>query len=525
MKSKVFISTVGTGSRLGGLTRYINKSLLSVGTKPVLTHILEKFPKDSEFIIATGYKAELVEEYLSLAHSDLNIKIIRVENYEGEGSGLGHTFSCVEDELQCPFYFCSCDTLCSCGTLADIDTDWIVLKYSPSDDPRYRTVRLLNEVRIAGEGIEKIQEKGEYGHSYVGLCHVQDYERFWEGMHAASSPELGEVEGLRNLDLSKMKYTFANQWDDTGCLEGLEAARVRYRKESDPNILPKEDEAIWILDDKVIKFFNNSTLIEQRVQRAEQLKGFVPEIIGVRKHMYSYRKAEGTVLSDCINVPIFNKLLNTLPDFWKLPENIKLSAKDFHIDCGEFYKTKTYERVQKFYKRFSKVDKEYTINGKEYPKLQEILDSVNWSSVCRGVPVRFHGDLHNENILYSEDKGFTFLDWRQSFGKSLEIGDVYYDLAKLYHGLIVNHGLIHDGHFSVYWQGNNITYDFYRRHVLVECEQALFRWIEKSCYDGNKVKLMTALIFLNICGLHESPYSFMLYALGTEMLYSSTYEK
>ena len=40
--------------------------------------------------------------------------------------------------------------------------------------------------------------------------------------------------------------------------------------------------------------------------------------------------------------------------------------------------------------------------------------------------------------LYSEkDKSFMFLDWRQDFAGYLSIGDVYYDLAKLMHGLIV----------------------------------------------------------------------------------------
>jgi hypothetical protein len=27
------------------------------------------------------------------------------------------------------------------------------------------------------------------------------------------------------------------------------------------------------------------------------------------------------------------------------------------------------------------------------------------------------------------------IDWRESFGDSLEIGDLYYDLGKLYHAL------------------------------------------------------------------------------------------
>ena len=45
-----------------------------------------------------------------------------------------------------------------------------------------------------------------------------------------------------------------------------------------------------------------------------------------------------------------------------------------------------------------------------------------------------------ENILYNQkNKKFLFLDWRQDFNGNLEIGDLYYDLSKLLHGLIVEH--------------------------------------------------------------------------------------
>jgi len=50
----VVIPTAGLGSRLGKISEFINKSLLSFDYKPVLSHIIERFPTDTKFIIPVG---------------------------------------------------------------------------------------------------------------------------------------------------------------------------------------------------------------------------------------------------------------------------------------------------------------------------------------------------------------------------------------------------------------------------------------------------------------------------------------
>ena len=45
---KVFIPCAGIGSRLGSLVANINKGLVSVDNKPVLSHIIDKFDEDIE---------------------------------------------------------------------------------------------------------------------------------------------------------------------------------------------------------------------------------------------------------------------------------------------------------------------------------------------------------------------------------------------------------------------------------------------------------------------------------------------
>ena len=132
-----------------------------------------------------------------------------------------------------------------------------------------------------------------------------------------------------------------------------------------------------------------------------------------------------------------------------------------------------------------------------------------------GVPVRFHGDLHFENILCTNDQEspFFLLDWRQNFAGELNFGDIYYDLAKLNHGLIISHEIINNNQFNIDVHPDRVDFDFHRKHLLSDCQETLQTWVVKNNYDWLKVKKLTNLIFLNIAPLHDHPYSLLLYYL------------
>ncbi len=523
MAYTVFIPTAGTGSRLGGITKYLNKSLVSIGNKPTITRIFEMFPEDTRYVIALGYKGELVREYLSLAHPEKDITLVDIYPYEGSGSGLGFTMLSCAKYLQEPFVFCSCDTLVA-ERIPAPDHNW--MGYDNRDNvSQYRTLSFTSEGKIW-----QINEKGKNPEShpepYIGLAGIHDYKAFWNAMtdHQAQSVAEGEAFGLRQLlphGVAAHKFT----WFDTGITVELEATQKRFHQSGDPNILPKADETIWLLKDRVVKFSDNVSFIENRVKRAGLLGGYVPRIMGHTRHMYCYTYVDGDVMSRCVTLPLFSKLLDYSKHFWTRTDLTEEQKKEFHNSCMKFYRDKTYERVQVFYRNFDREDNAFVINGREYPALQAMLDRVDWEYVADGMAGQFHGDFHFENILYDKGKDeFCFLDWRQCFDKSISVGDIYYDLGKMLHGLIMCHELVARNLFEVSWQGSEIKYDFNRKHILVQCEEFYYRWLGKNGYDEKKTRLMAALIFLNICGLHEYPYSLVLYALGKEMLYNSLNE-
>jgi thiamine kinase-like enzyme len=193
---------------------------------------------------------------------------------------------------------------------------------------------------------------------------------------------------------------------------------------------------------------------------------------------------------------------------------------EFIASCKKFYKNKTLERINLFYKNSPYTDDVAMINGIKYPSLGSILNEVDWEWLAKGISVRFHGDFHFENILWIEaSEKFIFLDWRQDFAESLFVGDIYYDLAKLMHGLIISHEVIAKGLYSANWNGGHINFDFNRKEKLIECEKYFIDWLENNRYDIKKVRTLTALIYLNIAVLHHHPYSILLYALGKKMLF------
>ncbi|MER2519187.1 MAG: phosphotransferase [Bdellovibrionales bacterium] len=517
MGYRVCIPTAGTGSRLGGLTRYVNKSLVALANRPTLSHVIEQFPQDAEFVIPLGHKAHLVREYLQLAYPQRKFFFASVSPFEGPGSGLGLSLLTCKEFLQQPFIFISCDTLVK-EPIPAPDQNW--MGYAELDQiASYRTLC------VRDGKVERICEKGEGSPEthkpYIGLAGIHDYKAFWEAMEAGGDKTIamGESHGMRDLvglDIRAHGFT----WFDTGNPQALARTQEAYRVADAPNILEKANEAIWFVDGKVIKFSDDEKFIRNRVERVGELTGFVPEVTGSTAHMYSYAKVKGRVLSEAVTLPVFDKLLAFSKGFWQPHALDAAGAKAFHDGCMKFYRDKTLERVQLFYKNFKRQDGTESINGFAMPTLEELFKSLDWEWLAQGMSGRFHGDFHFENILWDADtKRFVFLDWRQDFGGDLKTGDVYYDLAKLWHGLIICHELIAQNQFLVEWGAREIRYDFHRKQMLVACEEAYRRWLDAEGYDRKKVWIMTALVYLNIAALHHYPYSLLLYALGKAMLF------
>ena len=88
---KVIILAGGLGTRLSEYTELIPKPMVSIGSRPILWHIMKHYSSfgHKDFFIALGYKSEIIKEYFfnySILNSDfsINLKTGKITNEKSE---------------------------------------------------------------------------------------------------------------------------------------------------------------------------------------------------------------------------------------------------------------------------------------------------------------------------------------------------------------------------------------------------------------------------------------------------------
>lgn len=198
----------------------------------------------------------------------------------------------------------------------------------------------------------------------------------------------------------------------------------------------------------------------------------------------------------------------------------KNDLKNFYYECNKFYKYKTLNRLELFFKRGKIKDKSNFINQTYIPKISELLKMIDWTDICKGIPSNYHGDLHFENILLKKNK-FHLLDWRQDFNNNLKYGDIYYDFAKLLHGMIVSHKIVHEKKFKIVLKEKKVRIWIQLNKNNVNLIKIFREWIFKKGYNYKRTRIICGLIYLNIAGLHHYPYSIFLFYLGKLVIYNA----
>ena len=515
---KVLIPTAGVGSRLGDLTQHVNKAMIAVGKRPVISHIIDRYPVDTEFIVALGFKGDYLRQYLELAYPRSNIQFVDIDLFDGPGSGPGYTLQQCKPLIDQPFVFHANDSIIVDANLDfEFHNDTMLAVKGPSDPIDYRTISIDEQSgRVIGVH-DKMRAPQSKNYNYIGVAYVHRYRDFTDSLDEISV-EIGEsAYFMESLDKGIDSY-LVDAWYDIGNLDQLRRATEAL---SDFDNLQKSGESLYFLDGRVLKFSVDEQFIDERVERAKRLEGLTPTITDRSKNFYVYNFVPGEILSD-LSAPAayLESLLRwSESNLWNREELSSAEQESFDRTCFRFYYDKTIDRVNEFFGRFNTGDQSHEINGMKVPAIDSLLAEIDWAELRQGVPVKFHGDFHFENVVKT-DGGFVLLDWRQNFGGEQRYGDIYYDLAKLLHGLIVSHRIIRENLFNVSVSNDRakVEFDFYRRNSLIACESVLRDWCDENGYDWRRVEIVTSLIFLNIAPLHHYPYSHMLFFLGKSML-------
>ncbi len=516
---KVCILAAGTGTR--NLTsKHSHKSLLNLGGRAAISLIMDAFPYKTEFVIALGHNSKYVKDYLEVAEDKRNIQYVNVCNYDKKGSGPGLSLLSCKKYLQTPFIFTSCDTIIK-EKIKNFKNDWIGV--SEVNDPLdYLSVTHNNSYvqKLYDKKTKSSFNKNQKTFSaFIGIAGIYHYKIFWESLSGNKNLIRNERQvsnGLEGL-LGKKLYLKKLTWIDIG----NEEKYINSLNQFPIKVLPKLEESIFFEKNKVIKFFRDKNKTTLRFKRGQILHKVIPKKLGQKNNFLFYEFEKGKLLSEILNEKRFEEFLNfSLNSIWENVSLNKNQKKSFILECDNFYKEKTFERVNNFFRLTKTKDRKVLINGEKVDSVISALSQIEWNKFSElAKPVIFHGDPQPENILV-KNSNFIFLDWRETFGRKLQFGDIYYDLAKIYHALIVSGKVIRKNEYET--KGSDIiTINFFLRENLIRFLKVFENFVHENNFDLKHIRILSSLIYLNIAPLHHDPYNKFVFNFGRYLLNKS----
>lgn len=228
MKYKVLITTSGTGSRLGELTKNTNKAMVLINGRPTIEYIFDSYPKDTTFVITLGFLGDQVKDFLLKRYPEYNFEFAVVDKYIGDGSSLLYSMLCAKDYLQCPFIFHACDTIVTEKIPEPIE-DWVI---GYVIDPATTTmdVKQYRSHDVKDGYLAKVNDKGvmKFNSIHIGMTGIYSYQTFWKVVEEMykndpTNQALGDVPVIEKLmDLGvRFKWIPFKNWLDTGNPQAL----------------------------------------------------------------------------------------------------------------------------------------------------------------------------------------------------------------------------------------------------------------------------------------------------------------
>jgi NDP-sugar pyrophosphorylase family protein len=498
----VLILAAGYGRRMGPFSRMVNKSLVPYGDKPLISHIMERFPKDTKFVIACGHMGQQVEDYVSTVHSDKNLVFVNIPDYSEGNTGPATTIRHCAEHIRGGFLWLACDTVFDFDYKSRMDHNWIGV---------YPVDSTISQdycwVRRDGDDIVDVQNKTVSPtavDAFIGLMYCKDDE-YLDNLIARGAKET--YQGFEGLEL---KAHTVKEWLDFGTYEKWHELNSKQPE----NSFVKPDELFYHDNGKVIKYFSHVDHVLTRYVRALANPECMPKNMTVSGNFLIHDWAKGDIMYNQLTPELFKKMLAWCETtVWVTSPNGDYSTNFY--TCQKFYHDKTIERINQFRVKYADWSECCVVNRKEVDSIDQYLNRIDWDLLLDTRHWGFvHGDLHFDNTIYDPQfDQFTAIDWRTDFAGET-YGDIYYDLAKMLGGIWLDYRKVKNGELDYTERSDYATLIIPSVDDAQVYEDILRGWVERNGLNWKKVKLLVPIIYLNMAPLHEPPFDKFLIALA-----------
>jgi thiamine kinase-like enzyme/dTDP-glucose pyrophosphorylase len=503
MTNTVIIPTAGLGSRMGNYTRDLNKALLPYQDKPVLAHIIDNFPRDTKFIIPVGYLSDQIRQFCGQAYPDRDITFVTVEDYTSAKSGTATTLLACEPLIHGAFWYVPCDTYFNeCVHGVSYDENVYFTRLVRAADTKLYTIFELDTTNRIQNVVFKQQYATEQA-AFTGLMYVDDWAKFFNQLNANESNEFIDIIAATS------KTQALDSWLDFGCPQIYQTELSKSRTFD----FTKKDELTYICNNRVVKWWLDGTIAEKKYNKVLANPTVFPDNCTFEGNYMAYDYFEGQTLYEFNRVDKFDSLLTWLDkEVWhKTTDNITQAS-------SEFYKTKSLQRINKFLAMNPNLQTINFVDNVPVKHYSFYLNRIDWAQLSQVTQSGFmHGDLQFDNIVIDSTYNFKLIDWRHEFAGLVTIGDIYYDLAKMMGGLIINYARIKQHNFDIQILDDAVTLSIPSVDNIDQYRQQLESYVVKNNLELNKVRTLVPIIFWNMAPLHTAPFDQFLWYLGIKL--------
>ena len=502
IKTTVIIPTAGTGSRMGNYTKNLNKALLPYKNKPVISHIIDSFPIGTKFIIPVGYLANQIKDFCRIAYADRDIEFVEIDDYLSPDSGTSYTLRQCRDKINGPFWYIPCDTYFNEAVVDRVtDSNCYFVKAVPEKDTHLYTMFDIKNSVITKITFKKSTLKTCA--AFTGLAYIHNYTDFFDSLTELNSTEL-----IYSIQLGD-KVDTLNTWLDFGDPVNYQTELSKSQKFD----FTKKDELTYICNNRVVKWWIDSSIPKKKYNKTLINPSVFPINCQHVGNFMAYDYFDGKTLYEYNNPESFKSCLDWLKNEVWLPVDA-----DITIASIEFYKNKTLIRVNKFLEKYPDLKKVNFIDGIKVNDYTYYLNKIDWDYLSTTtLPGFVHGDLQFDNVVINDEGKFKVIDWRHEFADIVEFGDIYYDLAKLAGGFIINYANIKEHNFNIEIDNDNVTLSIPSVDQVNVYQRELKEFIISQGYDYKKVQMLIPIIYWNMSPLHTAPFDLFLWYLGIKL--------